>query len=140
MDEIKKIIAKYSPEVVAPAMLEESNPILRDSMKGKLLANADFATLTKVYEDKGAGKLKEYLERFDPYAENLNMFVNLYDERAEAVVASKIKALFELKSKILEYLKDVPVETNDNKGTPDGENKAQEAEKPETSKGQIPKK
>lgn len=118
MEEVKKIIDQFSPSVIAPLLLEEQDADLRDEMKGKLLAYNDLISITKVYEAKGLGKLKGYLERFDPYAENLNLYVNLYDSRAERVIASKIKGLFTLKDKILEYLADTPIESNEDTDTP----------------------
>lgn len=140
MDKIKEIIDIFSPEVIAPAMLDEQSAEQRDIMKGKLLAHADLITITKVYEDKGLGEMKSYLERFDPYAENLNLYINIYDPRAEAVLGSKIKALEMLKTNVLAYIETQPIEINDNNATADGEDKAKEGEKPEATKSKVSKK
>jgi len=142
MQEVKKIIDEFSIEKLAPVVLREKNEEKRDELKGQLLAYNDFNSIYKVYEgkDNALGKLKDYMERFDPYAENLNLFINLYEKKAETVIASKIETLFVIKNKILEYLKDIPVETNDNKGTTDGEDTPKEAKEPESVESEVPEK
>jgi len=140
MQGVQELIDEFCPEELAPQMFEEKDNKVRDDLKGKVLAYYDFITLTKVYEEKGLGKLKEYLERFDCYAQNLNLYINLYDDRAEAVIASKIKALGTLKTNILAYIDLQPKEKLD--GTtneaPAGENKDDETKEAKPTEGEVP--
>lgn len=140
MEPLKDIISIYSTEELGPKILEEKSAETRDHLKGQMLAFNDFQSILKVYEDKGLGKMKEYIERFDPYAENLNLLINVYEPRAEAVISSKIKALILLKSNVLAYIEMQPAEINDNTTTPDGEDKVEEVTGAEAVESEISKK
>lgn len=137
MDDLKELISCYSREELGPKLLAEKDVEKKDEMKGQLLAFSDFETILKSFEGKDLVKLRNYLELFDSYDENLNLFVNLAEERAERVVGSKILALGVLKSNLMEYL-------NNYAGIDDGVSDDKTAEKTDAegvaAESQIPPK
>lgn len=142
MEDLKELISCFSTEEIGPKMLDEKSPEVRDEYKGKLLAHNDMLTVLKVYEEKDLGKMKEYLDRMDPYAENLNLYINVYEPRAEAVIASKIKALQLLKTNLLAYIEMQPAKKDEPKGISGdatGKNKTKKTEEEKGAESEVPK-